>query len=236
MSKWERGLSCPDVSLLSPLAARLGVSVEELLQGGAENSLTGASPAPEAETPSPFSLRRMRFQKYAPRTCILLFSMSGGICAICDYAICGALTWSLYPILSLVFASGLILPLLMHGGKGLLYSLIAFSLSIFPFLFLLGLILPECPLFLPIALRMAGIALAFFWCVFALFRRLAPHHSRALAYSMLLCIPVNLAVNFCLSRLIDTPMFDGWDILTCLVLLALAALFFCFDRRTPHTS
>lgn len=33
VSKWERGLSLPDVSLLLPLAECLGVSVAELLQG-----------------------------------------------------------------------------------------------------------------------------------------------------------------------------------------------------------
>lgn len=31
VSKWERGLSCPDISLLSPLATSLGVTTGELL-------------------------------------------------------------------------------------------------------------------------------------------------------------------------------------------------------------
>ena len=31
ISKWERGLGCPDISLLAPLAAVLGVSTEVLL-------------------------------------------------------------------------------------------------------------------------------------------------------------------------------------------------------------
>lgn len=33
VSKWERGLSLPDISLLQPLARELGVSVTELLEG-----------------------------------------------------------------------------------------------------------------------------------------------------------------------------------------------------------
>ena len=33
VSKWERGLSCPDISLLEPLAETLHVSVLELIQG-----------------------------------------------------------------------------------------------------------------------------------------------------------------------------------------------------------
>ena len=35
ISKWERGLSCPDISLLLPLGDALGVNVTELLNGGA---------------------------------------------------------------------------------------------------------------------------------------------------------------------------------------------------------
>ena len=33
VSKWERGLSCPDISLLDDLSNILGVSVIELLKG-----------------------------------------------------------------------------------------------------------------------------------------------------------------------------------------------------------
>ncbi|MEA4988161.1 MAG: helix-turn-helix domain-containing protein [Anaerovorax sp.] len=34
ISKWERGLGCPDVSLLSALSKILGVNIEEILLGG----------------------------------------------------------------------------------------------------------------------------------------------------------------------------------------------------------
>ena len=33
ISKWERGLGCPDVSLLRPLSEELGISISELLNG-----------------------------------------------------------------------------------------------------------------------------------------------------------------------------------------------------------
>lgn len=44
VSKWERGLSCPDISLLAPLANILGVSVSELLTGEKADT-----PMPEME-------------------------------------------------------------------------------------------------------------------------------------------------------------------------------------------
>lgn len=44
ISKWERGLGCPDVSLLSELSELLDVNIEELLKGDLEtNDLVGGN-------------------------------------------------------------------------------------------------------------------------------------------------------------------------------------------------
>lgn len=40
VSKWERCLGCPDISLLAPLAAQLGVTPQTLLQGEIQESDT----------------------------------------------------------------------------------------------------------------------------------------------------------------------------------------------------
>lgn len=37
VSKWERGLSFPDISILIPLAEILNISVYDLLKGGNDN-------------------------------------------------------------------------------------------------------------------------------------------------------------------------------------------------------
>jgi len=44
ISKWERGLGCPDVSLLPTLAEELGVTLENLLQGEVDpNDMVGGN-------------------------------------------------------------------------------------------------------------------------------------------------------------------------------------------------
>ncbi|WP_206459213.1 helix-turn-helix domain-containing protein [Anaerovorax sp. IOR16] len=44
ISKWERGLGCPDVSLLSALSKILGVNIEEILLGGVNpNDIVGGN-------------------------------------------------------------------------------------------------------------------------------------------------------------------------------------------------
>lgn len=37
VSKWERGISFPDISILIPLAEILNISLYDLLKGGSEN-------------------------------------------------------------------------------------------------------------------------------------------------------------------------------------------------------
>ena len=73
VSKWERGLSVPDVSLLLPLAELLGVSVTELLEG--RRLEEAAIPASEVEVlvkkaltlpTEPAEVKQERVKKYLP--------------------------------------------------------------------------------------------------------------------------------------------------------------------------
>ena len=47
VSKWERGLSVPDISLLVPLAEQLNVTVAELLQGCRVGETEDLPPCPD---------------------------------------------------------------------------------------------------------------------------------------------------------------------------------------------
>ena len=49
VSRWERGVGYPDLSLLEPLADALGLSVVELLRG--ERLPPEQQPTPQASTP-----------------------------------------------------------------------------------------------------------------------------------------------------------------------------------------
>ena len=60
VSKWERGLSYPDVTLMEPLAVVLGVGVEELLTCRRKEA-----PAPEPELPALRSVLTSRRRKSA---------------------------------------------------------------------------------------------------------------------------------------------------------------------------
>lgn len=249
VSKWERSLSCPDVALLEPLAGQLGISVEELLQGELfpeeqpQETPLGEKPFSEFSLQPPRALHTSHgphavhtLQKYASCACTLLFCVGGSICAICDLAVFGAFTWSLYPIASLIFAWAVLFPLLRRGKKGIRGSLISLSLTIFPFLFALAWLLHRPSLFLPVSFRMAVIGLAFLWGIYLILRQFTQRKMFALALCSLLAVFIFLAVNLVLSRLIQTPFLDGWDMLTIAIFLCLAVFFLQLDRkmRMPH--
>lgn len=94
VSKWERSLSMPDISLLIPLAEILGVSVTELLEGrrlvpgsemnaGKVEELVKKALTLSEETPADRQLRKERQRKNAAVFCsctlLMLLESLGGV-------------------------------------------------------------------------------------------------------------------------------------------------------------
>lgn len=93
VSKWERGLSLPDIALLSPLAEILGVTVTELLRGQrsqadevlnlreVEELVTGSIELSEKEQYSRFRLHRRWAGAYL--FCVVFAALAtGAVCLI----------------------------------------------------------------------------------------------------------------------------------------------------------
>lgn len=238
VSKWERGLSYPDVSLLLSLADILGVTPGELLRGeanspggadtdaGVHNALIYADSAAKRRSQSLQAIFAAAFS--------LLLLVGIVVCVICDMALSGSLTWSLFPISSIIFAWFVLFPIVRRGANGVTAALVWLSTLILPFLYTLSRLLPGQPLVFPIGARMALIALPFLWAFFALFKRLRGRRHLAAALTALLVIPLSLLVNLCLSSMIGEPFFDGWDFLTCLSAAATAWAFFSLDRAASR--
>ena len=242
VSKWERGLSCPDITLLPPLADILGVTAGELLRGKKQAHQQGegrlSEPAGEMEEVIGNALQ------YAGRSAenrckalqnimALVFSLLllAGIitCSICDMAITGSFTWSLFPISSIVLAWLVFFPAIKFGRKGVGASMAALTIGIFPFLYVLSRLRAGNALFLSIGLPMAIIGVVFLWVVFGLFRMLKKRKCLAATLSLLLVIPTNLLINAVLAPLIGEPLLDVWDILTFSIVGAAAIFLFVMD-------
>lgn len=236
VSKWERGLSCPDISLLTSIAEIFDVSTGELLNGQRNEQSTA-----NADETIKNVLRyadksvtnRMHFvQKISAAVFTLLLLVGIVTCIICDSAISASLTWSLIPVSSIVFGWLIFFPLIRLGERGVWLSMVALSVFTIPYLLVLDRLIGSVEMLFPIGIRMSVISIAFLWIIFALFKLLRFRKMLAASISLLLAIPVSLLVNFTLSGIINEPLFDVWDAMTCSILILAAVVLGVFDWIT----
>lgn len=233
VSKWERGISCPDISLLSSLAEILGVTTGELLNGEKSDSASGV--VDESIDNALLYADKSARHKFnsLQNICFIAFSflLFVGIlvCAICDLAISAAFTWSLIPISSIIFAWLILSPVIKRGAEGILGSMLALSILMIPYLYVLDHILKAGDLFLPIGVRISVISVVFLWVVFIIFKKIRSRKLLAAAIAFLFAIPVHILINVSLSKLISEPLIDIWDILSLSIIVIAAIILFAID-------
>ena len=234
VSKWERGLSYPDIELLSPLSDILGVSTTELLNG----ERSGAASA-NAETTIgnafKYADKVVKKKRESARNILaIVFSalllIGIIVCSIVDLAISGMFTWSLIPISAILFAFFIFFPVIKLGAKGIRIGMIAVSVLIIPFLYILENLIHADGLILTIGIRMSAISLVYLWGIFALFKISGLRKLIAAAVSVLLAIPVAVFINFTLSKIIVVePLVDVWDILAYSIAVVTGVSLFIID-------
>jgi len=238
VSKWERGLSCPDITLLTSIADILGVTTSELLNGARAEAVSPAN----QNTDSPidkalFYAERTSKKKMADFLNITAAAFSASlllaiaVCIICDMAITGHLTWSLYVISSCIFTWLVFFPLVKKGIKGIRLCLVSLSVLIIPFLFVLSRIIGENPFMMPISIRASLFSIVWLWFVYLLFIKLRDKKLYAAAYALLSSIPLSLAINISVSLILGEPVLDAWDLLSCILILLLAGALLFFAKR-----
>ena len=215
VSKWERNLSYPDITLLPLLAEVLGVTTGELLNGEKNSNVDTETTVDNALNYAEKTVNK----KIVSMQNIIAISFSVvlllGIidCSICDMAISSGFTWSLYPISAIIFTWLIFIPIIKFGKKGIVLSLISLSVFIIPFILILNAIIGNQNLFVAIGIRMSLIAIAFLWLVYFIFRFLRNRFFIATAISLLLVIPLCLTINVSLSAFISEPFIDIWDMI-----------------------
>jgi transcriptional regulator with XRE-family HTH domain len=234
VSKWERGLSCPDVSLLNSLSNILGVTTSELLNGErSEVSVPEIEAVVETTLKYVDEVKKINVKKIrtiSGITLSILCFIAMMVCAICDYAISGRFTWSLYPFLSIVFAWLLLYPIIQYEKKGILISLITFTALIIPFLYLLNKIIGDYNLITIMGKWISLVAIIYLWAVYTIFKVMKLHKLKAAAVSSLLAIPASFVITVIIANYISEPIIDVWDVLTYSLLIVLAIVLLGFEK------
>ena len=74
----------------------------------------------------------------------------------------------------------------------------------------------------------AVASIVFLWIIVAVFKHIE-RKLVALGTTFLLTIPLNIIVNVILSKMIEEPVFDVWDMMSTFILLILAFVSFICD-------
>ena len=121
VSKWERGMSYPDITLIHDICAVLQITEHELLT---------ASEDVEARKAETLAKRYLRLARNVRWTQYLLYGGTALICLICDLAVDPGLDWFWLVLTGeMVGASLTLLPTLVEEHRAAL-SLGAFTLSV----------------------------------------------------------------------------------------------------------
>lgn len=229
VSKWETGKSMPDSSIMLELCEILGITVNELLSGEEIDVENYERKADE----NLIALKRKDENNIKKNVIIsIIFSavllIGLIVCAICDIAISGNLTWSLIPISSIIFTWVISFPIIILGKKGVLGSLISLSIFVIPYLYILSDLI-NAKAVVSLGAILALISIVYIWLIFGIFNRLKERKLFAGGITFLLSIPFMLVINMILSRLISEPIIDIWDMLSVFILLIFAFVFFVCD-------
>ena len=237
VSKWETGKSMPDSSIMLELCGILGITVNELLSGEKMDEEHYDKKDYEKKADENLLLLKRRDENNIKKNVViftiysLVLLIGIMVCSICDIAISGGLTWSSIPMVSIVFAWVISFPVTLAGRKGITGCLVSLSIFLIPYLYILSRLIHVRQVF-SIGSVMSLVSVFYLWLVSGIYRKLKTRKLAATGTVLLTAIPFMFVVNITLSRMIEEPVVDIWDIISTFILLAAAFAFYAADYGT----
>ncbi len=229
VSKWERGLGYPDITIIAGLAEILGVTTNELLKGSRDEA-----PVPKAEIIVQNTLQyaeKATMTKNKTARNIMQFIITAAfalavlVCVICDLAVSGGLTWSLYPILSIGYAWLIIMPLFLFQKNKILMALLSVSIFTVPFLFFLEQLGRSTYWLFPLGLPITMLSLAYFWLIYFLFRKMRNQRWLASSVAIALTAPLSILINYITSKYTGGQFLKAWDAIAVGIIVFISIIF-----------
>ncbi|HHV09582.1 MAG TPA: helix-turn-helix transcriptional regulator [Clostridiales bacterium] len=233
VSKWERGLSCPDISLLAALSGIFGVTTGELLNG--EKAELPGNEDVEAVIEATFQYadavtkNKSKNIRFIIGAVISALSFLGILtCLICNFAITGKVTWAWFPISSIVYFWLVVMPLIEWSKRGIRTTLILLSLLTLPFLYVLERVIGTEGLIMPIGIPVFIASILYLWAVYLMITRTKWPKYMTAAAALAAGLPISVSINYIISKQIGGPIIDIWDIISYSVLLFFSIVIFSY--------
>jgi len=182
VSKWERGVGYPEITMIPILSDALGITTGELLlgehipaDGKQENQQADSAKTELIVSDAMEYVSQAHEYKTSKGNRIVLagltiaFLLAIFVCMLCNYVISGAFDWSLYVVGGEVVAWLLVFPFLAMKRHRCVAALTGLTVTILPLLLLIEHLCPAKNWVFPFALSVAGIALISLWVSVLLF-------------------------------------------------------------------
>ena len=196
VSKWERSVSYPDITLLRELAAALEVSVTELLAGEREEAPTPVPPAVESVVVDTVAYAETARRKNSGWRWWLFVGLTAG-CLIAAMVVCIVngfrFTWSLGVLKCLAFGWAVCYPLL-RTERPVRNALVIASVGVYPFLLSLG-------LRKGFVLGIVILSVAYAWAVYWIWLRWRGDWGKLTFLVVVLGILLHIGINMWVSRI-----------------------------------
>ena len=189
VSKWERSVSYPDITLLRELAAALEVSVTELLAGEREEAPSPVPPAVESvvvDTVAYAETARRKNGGWRTAGCLIAAMV---VCIVNGFRF----TWSVGVLKCLAFGWAVCYPLL-RTERPVRNALVIASVGVYPFLLSLG-------LRKGFVLGIVILSVAYAWAVYWIWLRWRGDWGKLTFLVVVLGILLHIGINMWLSRI-----------------------------------
>lgn len=212
VSKWERGQSYPDITILSALAEALGVTERELLQGQREGAEAPISA--EVAVRDTLEYAKKATKQHTGKVAAVLMGIYTAalligvfVCALCDVLMNGGFTWSLIVLAACALGWGLVAPFYYMKKRKIFWSAVAVTLLLPLLLWTASVIDPLGAAWFPQpAILLAGIWMGLMWIAVLLhtFTRINKWYIASIV--IFLCAPLNWYTNALLNGWLVTGM------------------------------
>ena len=196
VSKWERSVSYPDITLLRELAAALEVSVTELLAGEREEAPSPVPPEVESVVVDTVAYAETARRKNSGWRWWLFVGLTAG-CLIAAMVVCIVngfrFTWSVGVLKCLAFGWAVCYPLL-RTERPVRNALVIASVGVYPFLLSLG-------LRKGFVLGIVILSVAYAWAVYWIWLRWRGDWGKLTFLVVVLGILLHIGINMWVSRI-----------------------------------
>jgi transcriptional regulator with XRE-family HTH domain len=220
VSKWERGVGYPEITMIPLLADSLDISTGELLLGErtcTDNEKEGMALGPaktDLIVADTIEYVNQAHEYKAGRTngivlaiLSLTFLLSIFVCMLCNYVISKTFDWSLYPLGGEVVAWLIVFPFLALKRHRFVVSLAGLTVSILPFLMLIEHLCPVKNWVFTMALPIVAVSLISLWLSVLLFVYTRIKRFYLVSFVLILFgVVLNFLINGIVSRYISVPV------------------------------